>query len=68
MREFKRYNPLQIAKYVKTLFKGQIQISNIGYFEFDKGRVLAPTEKDKQRLNVMTEINRKVLQLNREVN
>ena len=63
MKIFQRYNPLQIAKYVKTLFKGRLYIRGVGTFDFDKGRVLLPHVKDKQQLNVMSEINRQVLLL-----
>ncbi|GAA0479699.1 MULTISPECIES: DUF1107 domain-containing protein [Tatumella] len=66
MKIFQRYNPLQIAKYVKILFKGRLYIRGIGAFDFDKGRLLLPTVKDKQQLNVMSEINRQVLRLQAE--
>ncbi|MGL4861221.1 MAG: DUF1107 domain-containing protein [Enterobacteriaceae bacterium] len=66
MRIFLRYNPLKIAKYVKTLFRGKLYIKDIGAFEFDKGRILLPKTKDKQQLNIMTEINRQVLLLQAE--
>ncbi|ARU95302.1 MULTISPECIES: DUF1107 domain-containing protein [Tatumella] len=66
MKIFQRYNPLQIAKYVKTLFKGRLYITGIGAFDFDKGRLLLPSVKDKQQLNVMSEINRLVLRLQAE--
>lgn len=66
MRVFQRYNPQAIAKYVKTLFRGRLYIRNIGAFEFDMGKILLPKVKDKQHLNVMTEINRQVLLLQAE--
>lgn len=60
MKIYKRYNSMRIARYVKTLFKGQIYITNIGQFEFDQGKVLMPYDGDFQRLTVMSEINRQV--------
>ncbi|OON41813.1 hypothetical protein BTJ39_01240 [Izhakiella australiensis] len=66
MKIFKKYNPLQIAKYVKTLFRGRLYIHNVGAFEFDKGKILIPRVKDKQHLSVMSEINRQVLRLQLE--
>lgn len=68
MKIFQRYNPLQIAKYVKTLFKGRLYIKDVGAFEFDKGKVLIPLVKDKQHLSVMSEINRQVVRLKLEFN
>ncbi len=63
MKIFQRYNPLQVAKYVKTLFRGRIYIKDVGAFEFDKGKILIPRIKDKQHYSVMSEVNRKVMQL-----
>ena len=37
MKIFQRYNPLQVAKYVKILFRGRLYIKDVGAFEFDKG-------------------------------
>ncbi len=36
MRIFQRYNPLKVAKYVKTLFRGRLYIKDVGAFEFDE--------------------------------
>lgn len=66
MKIFKKYNPLQIAKYVKTLFRGRLYIKDVGAFEFDKGKILIPRIMDKQHLSVMSEINRQVLRLQME--
>lgn len=67
MKIFKKYNPFQIAKYVKTLFRGRLYIQNVGAFEFDKGKILIPRIRDKQHLSVMSEINRQVLRLQMEL-
>ena len=40
MKIFQRYNPLQVAKYVKILFRGRLYIKDVGAFEFDKGKIL----------------------------
>ncbi|SFR08727.1 MULTISPECIES: DUF1107 domain-containing protein [unclassified Enterobacter] len=63
MKIFQRYNPLQIAKYVKILFRGRLYIKDVGAFEFDKGKILLPKVKDKQHYSVMSEVNRQVLRL-----
>lgn len=63
MKIFQRYNPFLVAKYVKTLFRGQIYIKGIGIFEFDKGRIVLPIIKDKQHLAVMSEVNRQITHL-----
>lgn len=68
MKIFQRYNPLQVAKYVKTLFRGRIYIKDVGAFEFDKGKILIPRIKDRQHYSVMSEVNRKVMQLQLDFN
>ena len=67
MKIFQRYNPLLVAKYVKTLFRGRLYIKDIGAFEFDMGRILMPKVRDKRHLNVMSEINRQVMRLQAEM-
>lgn len=60
LKIFQRYNPLQVAKYVKILFRGRLYIKNVGAFEFDKGKILIPRVKDKLHLSVMSEVNHQV--------
>ncbi len=67
MKIFQRYNPLQVAKYVKILFRGRLYIKDVGAFEFDKGKILILKVKDKQHLSVMSEVNRQVLRLQTEM-
>jgi hypothetical protein len=67
MKIFQRYNPLQVAKYVKILFRGRLYIKDVGAFEFDKGKILIPKVKDKQHLSVMSEVNRQVLRMQAEM-
>jgi hypothetical protein len=67
MKIFQRYNPLQVAKYVKILFRGRLYIKDVGAFEFDKGKILLPKVKDKQHFSVMSEVNRQVLRLQTEM-
>jgi hypothetical protein len=57
LKEFTTYRPLQVAKFVKTLFKGEFFISGVGMFYFDKGKVLLPDVTNKQMLSVMKEVN-----------
>ncbi|MGL9751492.1 MAG: DUF1107 domain-containing protein [Symbiopectobacterium sp.] len=63
MRIFEHYNPLKVAKYVKTLFCGRLYIRGIDAFEFDYGKILLPKTQDKQHLLVMSEVNRQVMRL-----
>ncbi len=57
LREFSVYRPRQIAKFVKTLFKGQFIIAGIGMFSFDNGKVLLPEVNNKKHLSVFKEVN-----------
>jgi hypothetical protein len=67
MKIFQRYNPLLVAKYVKTLFRGRLYIKDVGAFEFDMGKVLPPKVRDKRHLSAMSEINRQVTRLQAEM-
>ncbi|MFP1845592.1 DUF1107 domain-containing protein [Lonsdalea quercina] len=67
MRIFERYNPFKVAKYVKTLFRGRLYIKGVGAFEFNYGKILLPKKKDKQHLEVMSEVNRQVMKLQSEL-
>lgn len=60
LREFTSYRPRQVARFVKTLFKGQFVISGIGEFNFDNGKVLLPDVKDHQKLSTFKEINQAI--------
>lgn len=62
-RNFKAYRPLQVARFVKTLFKGQIHIEGVGTFDFDEGRILMPSLENKRMLSVMSEVNQHIRQL-----
>jgi hypothetical protein len=67
MKIFHHYNPVQIAKYVKTLFRGRLYIKDVGAFEFDYGKILLPKVRDKQHFSVMSEVNRQVISLQAEM-
>ncbi|CAM2814374.1 DUF1107 domain-containing protein [Vibrio neptunius] len=60
LREFTKYRPHQVARFVKTLFKGQFVISGIGKFRFDNGKVLMPDIKDKKKMHTFKEINQAI--------
>ena len=62
-RNFKAYRPLQVARFVKTLFKGNLHIEGIGTFEFDDGKILMPNQGTKKMLLVMSEVNQHIRQL-----
>ena len=63
LRNFKAYRPLQVARFVKTLFKGQVHIEGIGSFEFDGGKLLMPNKENRKMLSVMSEVNQHIRQL-----
>ncbi|EEX93403.1 hypothetical protein VIOR3934_12887 [Vibrio orientalis CIP 102891 = ATCC 33934] len=63
LREFTIYRPHQVARFVKTLFKGQFVISGVGEFNFDNGKVLLPDVKDPQKLLTFKEINQAIAAL-----
>ncbi len=63
-REFNVYRPIQIARFVKTLFKGQFVVKGVGSFDFDQGKVQLPNIKDPHCLNVYREVNQAISQLN----
>ena len=62
-REFTTYRPHQVARFVKTLFKGQFVITGVGKFKFDNGKVLLPDVKDSQKLMTYKEINQAIAAL-----
>lgn len=63
LREFTTYRPHQVARFVKTLFKGQFVITGVGKFKFDNGKVLLPDVKDAQKLMTYKEINQAIAAL-----
>lgn len=63
LRIFKTYRPNQVARYVKSYFRGRIFIMGIGGFEFDSGRLLPPKSGDLKALNVLTEVNKEIQML-----
>ncbi|KGY11148.1 hypothetical protein NM22_17285 [Vibrio tubiashii] len=60
LREFTIYRPRQVARFVKTLFKGQFVIAGVGKFTFDNGKVLLPDVKDSQKMTTYKEINQEI--------
>lgn len=63
LREFTTYRPHQVARFVKTLFRGQFVITGVGKFKFDNGKVLLPDVKDSQKLMTYKEINQAIAAL-----
>ncbi|MFV0576384.1 MAG: DUF1107 family protein [Vibrio sp.] len=61
---FNRYRPLQIARFVKVVFKGHFGIQGVGEFYFDQGKVLLPADvANKKQLKIMKEVNLMIAQL-----
>ncbi|SFN34665.1 DUF1107 domain-containing protein [Xenorhabdus japonica] len=67
MKIFRHYNPMKIALYVKTLFRGRLYIKDMGAFEFNYGKILPPKIRDKRHFHVMSEVNQQVLRLQTEM-
>ncbi|PSW15181.1 DUF1107 domain-containing protein [Photobacterium sanctipauli] len=63
LKIFKHYRPNQVARYVKSYFRGRLYIVGIGGYEFDGGRLLPPNSKDKKVLMTLSEVNREIEQL-----
>ena len=60
LRIFHQYRPRQVARYVKGFFRGRVYIDGVGAFEFDCGKLLPPSRKDKRALAVMNEVNSEI--------
>ncbi|MDX1303497.1 DUF1107 domain-containing protein [Photobacterium sp.] len=67
LRIFKQYRPNQIARYVKSYFRGRLFIVGIGAFEFDYGRLLPPKNQNLKALNALSEVNREIQSLAADV-
>ncbi len=60
-RTFQHYYPIQIARFVKRLFRGSFMVVGCGSFRFDNGRILLPKSANLQQLHMMKEINGAIL-------
>jgi len=67
LRIFKQYRPNQIARYVKSYFRGRLFIVGIGAFEFDCGRLLPPKNQSVKALDALSEVNREIQYLAADV-
>ncbi|WP_354623501.1 DUF1107 domain-containing protein [Psychromonas sp. MME2] len=65
LRVFKKYQPRQIAKFVKAFFNGRIFIVGLGRFRVIKGKLVAyrHQQSDKSILIAVSEINRIINEL-----
>ena len=65
LRIFKKYQPRQIAKFVKAFFNGRIYIVGLGRLRFLEGKVVAyqHQKSEKSILIVVSEINQIVNEL-----
>ncbi|KYN25791.1 hypothetical protein BOO22_12355 [Vibrio cidicii] len=63
LREFAVYRPRQVARFVKTQFKGDFFIQGIGEFHFDQGKVQLPDLSNPQKLAVFREVNAEIVAL-----
>ncbi len=60
MKEFKVYNPVKVAKYVKSYFTGQLFIHGIGCFEFRQGKIQFSEHAPKHYKRLASEVNQQV--------
>ena len=67
LRSFKKYQPRQIAKFVRGFFKGRIFIAGLGRFRVVDGRVVPyqHLRSEHKILMVVSEINKLVVELSR---
>ena len=65
LRSFKKYQPRQIAKFVKAFFKGRIFIVGLGRLRMIEGKVVAyqHQKSEKSILVVVSEINKIINEL-----
>ncbi|MCE2573221.1 DUF1107 family protein [Motilimonas eburnea] len=60
MKEFKVYNPVKVAKYVKSYFTGQLFIQGIGRFEFCQGKMAFSEHAPLHYKRVASEVNKQI--------
>lgn len=67
LRSFKKYQPRQIAKFVKAFFNGRIFIAGLGRLRVIDGKVVAYQfqKTEKSILIVVSEINKIINELSR---
>ena len=67
LRSFKKYQPRQIAKFVKGFFNGRIFIAGLGRFRIIEGKVVAYKHLNTEQriLMAVSEINQVVAELSR---
>ncbi|MEJ6078795.1 DUF1107 domain-containing protein [Vibrio sp. 1-Bac 57] len=65
LRVFKKYQPRQIAKFVKGFFNGRIFIAGLGRFRVVDGKVVAYKHliAEQKIMIAVSEINKMVLEL-----
>ncbi|MDX1267924.1 MAG: DUF1107 domain-containing protein [Oceanisphaera sp.] len=57
MRIFNKYQPLLIAKYVKTFFSGRLYIHGRGAFHYARGILVMPEHADERHRITVQEVN-----------
>jgi len=68
LRSFKKYQPRQIAKFVKAFFNGRIFIAGLGRLRIVEGKVVAyqHQKSEKSILIVVSEINKIINELSQQ--
>ncbi|WP_413111245.1 DUF1107 family protein [Thaumasiovibrio sp. DFM-14] len=59
-REFTHFRPQQIARFVKSYYKGSFSILGMGEFSFEHGKVMMPDSLLREHLMIMAEINKEI--------
>lgn len=63
MRIFKTYAPMQIAKYVRTFFRGEFTIQGLGVFRFEGGRIVGDQRQDATLRQITREVNALIMRM-----
>ncbi|MCW8996806.1 MAG: DUF1107 domain-containing protein [Psychromonas sp.] len=68
LRSFKKYQPRQIAKFVKGFFNGRIFIVGLGRLRVIEGKVVPYQHQKRERniLIVVSEINKNIKELSQK--
>ena len=60
MRNFKKFNSFQIAKYVKIFFQGSLYVTGMGQLEFSQGMLLMPSNANIDMRMRISEVNKEI--------
>lgn len=64
MKKFTTTSVKQIVKYIKIFFEGRLEVTNLGTFDFEQGRLCCPKNASQAQLGFVNNVN-KTLKLKR---